>query len=149
MKYVNVITKNIGGTYESEGGKFGDWEEHKDITVEGLKISERKHGDFPVKHGVKLGDNYILVYVIYDTGDSFGRCYGEFTEIALFDVEDLDKAKELVRLVTEDAEKNSEYDYSESHGVIKFEERKIGTNEWKGYFERFVRCKYELVTVIQ
>lgn len=82
---------------------------------------------------IKLGKPYFLVYVLYDTGDSFGRDDGQIEYINLFESEDL--AEELVRKIEDDS-KNEAYNSIE-YTLDNGETREFYNGAWKGYFEWF------------
>ena len=114
----------------SEGKQFGDWEErHESRVTEAYQIAD--DADVPYRSEsfvVPDGSAYVyVVYMIYDTGDSFGRAYGKIDILhATISEAEADK---LAKQVTAD---------SDSY-TIKFKDdfgRDISINNaGAGYFE--------------
>lgn len=152
-KSLNVKTENTGSKEVTHGANYSNidfdytWEEDNSVEYKGLVLSERA-GDFPCPEGVKLGDKLILVFVTYRTGDSFGSSTGNTVEVALFNLEEIDKAKELVSLIQKDYEQNPEYSFEKKGNLIKYDGRKISTTTWKGYFEQLQSVDYQILEVV-
>ncbi len=98
---------------------------------------------FPGEAEVRRGDDIYVVYVAYNTGDSFGRSQGY--RVHLWAFSDRDRARSLVKLLEADAVANPDYDFD--HKPVEFEGVPISTNDWKGYFEQFIAADIETVTV--
>ena len=114
----------------SEGVQYGDWEErHESRVTEAYQIAD--DADVPYRSEsfvIPDGAEYVyVVYMIYDTGDSFGRAYGKIDILhATISEAEADK---LAKHVTKHSE---EY-------TIKFKDdfgREISINNaGAGYFE--------------
>jgi len=98
---------------------------------------------FPNEAEVEPGDDIHIVYVSYDTGDSFGRESGR--RVHLWAFSDRKRAHQLADALTNDARANPDYDFD--HKPFEFEGVPISTNEWKGYFEQFICADVETVLV--
>jgi hypothetical protein len=122
------------------------WSEDHDYTYGRATIVEKGYSDvtlFPGEAEVEVGDDIHVVYVSYDTGDSFGREYGCRTHLWAFS--DRRRAYRLVETVREDAEAEPDYDFD--HKPLMFDDVPISTNDWKGYFERFNHADVETICV--
>lgn len=144
----NLVYRDYGSRDVEQGDDEWDYEwtedhsydyEHAVIVTSGYcEVSL-----FPGEEEVKKGDDLHVVYVSYDSGDSFGREYGRRTHLWAF--KDKARAMRLADEIAKDARANPDYDFDNE--PMTFEGVPINTNEWKGYFEHFVRSDIETVTV--
>lgn len=125
-------------------------------TIHGIK-DVGKDGYYDLVVPFKLQDNadYYLVYVNYDTGDSFGYDRGKVCYVELFQSKDL--AKALVDVIYENAEKERSYlkprqkelplqiTYRHDDGS----EQTCYTGTWRGYFETMNYVEMEVVRTDQ
>jgi hypothetical protein len=87
---------------------------------------------------------YFLVYVNYDTGDSFGRDEGRIEFVDLFE------SNKLARILIEKLEEDAEIDSLKSTNRVYYkvdsgEKRECSTWAWKGYFEHVNEISFEVV----
>ena len=98
---------------------------------------------FPGEADAEIGGDIHMVYVSYDTGDSFGNEHGKHVHLWAFT--DRKRAYRLADALNEDGQANPDYDFDNKPFV--FEGVPISTNEWKGYFERFGGAEVETLVV--
>jgi len=113
-----------------------DWEERHAYFYGDAHIVDKGYTDvglFPGEREPGQNDTIYVVYVEYDTGDSFGREYGRREHLWAFT--DADRASRLCELIMNDAESYPDYDFD--HKPLMFEGVPTSTNTWKGYFEQF------------
>jgi hypothetical protein len=84
-----------------EGVEYGDWSEEWSCRVDGVSLSPNRPGkdieavDMSVP--VNVGDEVFVLYMVYDTGDSFGSAVGKLEVLYVFKDKELAKtAKETV-----------------------------------------------------
>jgi hypothetical protein len=119
------------GKYEYEWSKVHNYE-YVDASIVTNGYSEVSL--FPGEQSVKIGDRIHVVYVSYDTGDSFGR--ESDARVHLWAFSDPKRAERLAQCICTDAQANTEYDFDENDLV--FDGVDIATYTWKGYFETFI-----------
>ncbi len=144
----NLDYRDYGRRDEERGDGEWDysWSEDHDYHYNGAHIVEEGYSDvglFPGEHEPRLGDRIFVVYVSYDSGDSFGNERGR--RVHLWAFTDAERAARLCDLVTLDAETTPDYDYD--HKPLMFEGVPISVNEWKGYFEHFNHADYESLEI--
>lgn len=127
---------------ERESGSYGSWEEQHDSSI--TEVFEIKEGEtrpyrsetFKVPDGTT---KVFVVYMIYDTGDSFGRSYGEIDIVHC--TADETAAHNLAARITKNPN-----DY-----IIEFKDdfgRDISiSNTGAGYFERIQYVEVESFAV--
>lgn len=129
VQYREICTES----YHS-GEQYGDWRQSYDFGVEGVSLTSRGRYD-EEKLGclvdVKAGDVVYVLYMTYDTGDTFGRATGKGEVIWVFkDVQLAMKAKQ--RWIEENDKNDPEFS-------IEFEvdggETLTQSNPAAGYFE--------------
>jgi hypothetical protein len=114
--------------------------------------SDDKFPDIVVPFKLELDKNYYLVYVIYNTGDSFHHHSGYSCNfIELFS--DKNKAENLVKLIKQqnkdynDNQKNlGENAYSFSY-KDELDNNKIISCDWNGYFESIQSCEVQTMNL--
>ena len=114
--------------------QWGDWYESNTFTVRGVSVSTRDRWNeekFAVGFDVKPGEAVFVLYMIYSTGDTFGRAEGCGEVLWVF--KDPDTAREALRLWREENDKRDpEYSVKfkdETGRVIQL------SNPGAGYFE--------------
>lgn len=129
------------------GKRFGSWSESWGQTLDNLvtKAPSGQHPDIVSSLDIPPGSNALVVWVIYSTGDSFGRSEGGQTEVLGIFL-DMNSAVEL--------KKHIESTDSRESGVnpIKFttsdgQTFSIDYAPWAGYFESLDSVKIDVVTV--
>lgn len=83
-----------------------------------------------------------IVYVDYDTGDTFGHDSGQICILDAFT--DFKKADKLVKAISGDYKNDPEYS---STGYITVSGKEYYTGAWKGYFESMNYCSIETVMI--
>ena len=148
---------NFDIDYKDYGGRIVDrygtddydyeWTEYHSYSYHGASIVKSGgYSDvslFPGEAEVGIGDEIHIVYVSYNSGDSFGREYDR--RVHLWAFSDRKRAYQLAEAITIDAETNPDYDFD--HKPLIFEDVPISTNEWKGHFEWFNRAEVETLVV--
>jgi hypothetical protein len=123
------------------------WREDHHYSYNGAVIVvDSTYGDielFPREEEVGAGDEIHVVYVEYDTGDSFGISRGNRSHLWAF--ADKTRAQALVDAIQADHATNPDYDFD--NGPMKFDGVPINCNEWKGYFEHLRRVAIETIVV--
>ncbi len=76
-----VKTSDIVTSSYREDKPYGDWYSYHDFSIEGVYTrvgAEYTYGveEINVQFDAKEGDLVYVLYMIYDTGDSFGRAHG-------------------------------------------------------------------------
>lgn len=102
------------------------------------------HSTFEVED-VNAGDTVHIVYVEYDTGDTFGRDSGQVIILDVF--RDFTKAQDLVNRIYGDSKSNREFSFDNDGNYIEVNGKSYYTGTWKGYFESFTSCNIETVMV--
>lgn len=123
-----------------------DWSEDHYYEYHNVSIVKDGYSDlslFPGESEVEAGDEVYVVYVSYNTGDSFGREDGCRTHLWAFS--DRKRAYRLAEELAKDADAKPDYDFD--HKPLEFEGVPISTNEWKGYFETFICADVEHLIV--
>jgi hypothetical protein len=132
-------------SYRSEE-MYGDWREEYDFNVTGVSLTSRdRWGE--EKLGclvdVKAGEPVFVLYITYDTGDSFGRARGVGEIIWVFKDATL-AMKAKVKYEEENSKSNPEF-------TITFEvdggETLSQSNPAAGYFENFGYASVETFLV--
>lgn len=146
--YFEIEVKDYGHREENRGsgGDYDyDWSEYHDYHYRGIRATENSYdvGLFPGENGPRRGDDVFVVYVEYDSGDSFGNERGVRTHLWAFT--NKDRARKLCAMILRDADERPKYDFDD--GKITFEGVSINANEWKGYFERFCNCDIETLVL--
>lgn len=134
------VNQGPGGDYDY------DWHEWHDYSYHGITVVKDGYNDvslFPDEVEPQFGDDVYVVYVSYDTGDSFGHEDGVREHLWAFT--DKDRANRFCSAITNDAEKNPDYNYKGN--PFNFEGVPVNTNTWKGYFEHFRDCDFETLTL--
>lgn len=119
----------------------------------GSKITEceDKSPDIVVPFKLELEKNYYLVYVIYNTGDSFHHHSGYGCNfIELFT--DKTKADNLAQLIRQqNKDYNSRKDLGESAYSLSYTDelgnKKIVSCDWNGYFESIQTCDIQTLNL--
>lgn len=127
-----------------------------DVHIKGVEfVGEDEYWDLVVPFAPKSGEEYFLVYVNYDTGDSFSHHAGHVMYLDLFKSAAL--ADELAKKIKEDTSRP--YDFSSPKKgqnsrpntvQYKWDDGQTVdcyTATWKGYFETFNHVAVESVSV--
>lgn len=148
MKF-NIDYRDYGRRDEerySEDAYDYSWSEDHSYDYNSMTIVTDGYSDvalFPGEAEPKRGDTVHLVYVSYDSGDSFGREYGRHVQLWVFT--NYERARALCDFIELDAKTAPDYDFD--HKPQEFEGVPIATNEWKGYFEHFNCADTESVMI--
>lgn len=122
-------------------------EEHEILGIE--KVDKKGYRDLTVAFKVEKDRPYYLVYVLYDTGDSFGRDENRIEFVDLY--QSKENAEALKKLIEEnhaECHDNDEYSFEKRHSLkYKNEEGNEVTfsKSWEGYFENFNGCHVQEV----
>lgn len=113
--------------------QYGPWSIHNDIEIYGIKLSD-EYFDISVPFEVNKGDIVHLVYVSYETGDSFGHESGRHEYIAAYKTKE--EAEKVVNLLINDFY----YTKERNKGYLELPLGNGGTftystSTYKGYFE--------------
>jgi hypothetical protein len=119
----------------------GDWDNddtYQYHSIDGFIVVEDGYYDFQCAiEDIDWERTYHLVYVNYDTGDSFGRYGGKVSFVDLFESREL--AFALAEAIEENAKaygNRSNWDYKPlKYKVDDGTERECHTSSWLGYFE--------------
>lgn len=125
---------------EDEWDRPDTW---RSTTYHGFRVvSDNAYFDDAVDFNPKAGSYYTLVYVKYDTGDSFGRDYGRHEVVGVFDRDE--DADRVVKAIQEDIQRHQaryyegkEPEYSLDVTLSNGKTLTIHTGTWKGHFENF------------
>ena len=141
VQYSEVCTHS-----EREDVEWGSWSEDWDFSVRSVSTSSRDRYNeekFTLDIDVKAGDHVFVLYMVYSTGDTFGRASGKGEVLWVF--KDADTAREALRLWKEENDKRDP-EYS-----VKFEDdtgRVIQlSNPGSGYFENVSYIELETFLV--
>ena len=138
MKITVNVDKRMTRSYEETDSdglplRFGDWETYYDSRVTGVFAREpTAWNDVGTEVPDRTKEVYV-VYVIYSTGSTFGRSYGEISVPAVFLTED--EARNCVSRIS-----NNEFKSEESitrYGL-----------EWNGWFESLEIVDYQKFEII-
>jgi hypothetical protein len=138
--------KDYGERYEGRGDDA--WNEWHDYVYHGITVVKDGYSHaslFPGEVEPQIGDEVYVVYVSYDTGDSFGSEEGVREHLWVFT--NKKRANRFCSAITNDAKNNPDYDFKGK--PLKFEGVPVNTNSWKGYFEHFRTCNFETLTLFQ
>ena len=126
---------------------YGDWSASYtnsiDTKVTRVKDPEKEYPDVTTPFEVKAGENALVVWVEWSSGDSFGHGTNSCVEvIGMF--KDLDSAVNLKKQISEHSDgKVASYKFTTPDGQI-FES---GFASWHGYFETLESVNIDTVTV--
>ena len=141
MVNVRIIDETYGGV--SREATEDEWDRddtYTDHNIQGFRaVKEKDYYDLSVGFDVKKYKHYYLVYVIYDTGDSFGRDDGQIEFVGLY--QDRSVAEENKRRI----DKNEKVDSFSVKLVTEDDEEFDCHTPWKGYFECFHGASIEEV----
>lgn len=141
MRGETMITKitivddvHTGTTREpdDDGWDRGNSVEYHNIT--GFYVSEENMSfDLSIPFTPKKDTPYYLVYIDYNTGDSFGHDEGLVRFVELFQSEE--KAEELERKIDKDYRENKEKFTTIEYLLDDGKEARFYTGDYKGYFD--------------
>ena len=115
-----------------------------DHDIQGFSITDEKgYWDFVMENDPK-GKTLHLVYVLYDTGDSFHNEANVICLIGLY--EDESDAVTVMDALELDYKKNESFNPIKVKLPKKGVEETIGTSTWKGFFERLNSVNIKPVT---
>lgn len=125
---------------------YGHWEESWTNTLGSVAEKEPTYPDVVSTHNVELGENALVVWVEWDSGDSFGRGYRKYAEIiGMF--RDMKSARSLadqIKAWRPNEKKNSNaYEFRTPDGQVF----QSGFAPWAGYFESLAGVHIDAVTV--
>lgn len=140
MSRVRVEYDSYGYRVEEPSEDYQNGEEYSyrghtsaSISVRGIQEVEnsRDYCDLTTKFTIEPGRDYYLLYVVFETGDSFGTDGGNVEWIALY--EDRDLAEEQVVNIRKNDENKDSYSVKlKLHDDVEIDYYA----PWKGYFER-------------
>lgn len=134
-------TRYSNDAYDYSWRKDHNYQYGSAVIVDGKDYSEIAL--FPGEAEVEIGDDIHVVYVSYNTGDSFGQAYGCREHLWAFS--DKRAAYQLAERLEKDAADKPDYDFDNK--PLTFKDVPISTNTWKGYFEHFNEADVVTVTV--
>jgi hypothetical protein len=132
------ILNDIQNDYEDSGEEYGDWSAKITHNITGaIKVEEKEYFDLEVNDDF-LNKEVYLLYILYETGDSFGASSGNIEYLDVF--KNYDKALEVKKIIEYDYKRSPIYSFQpEGTGLFYRKENgnvaKIPTNIYKGYFE--------------
>ena len=137
--YIQILDKTYTETTRV-GVSDDKWDRddtRTDHNIIGFKIvDENNYFDFEVKFNIDTNKEYYLLYVIYGTGDSFGRDDGQIEFVGFY--ENVNIAEENLKRI-EEHYKKVKYDrkYDNYDLILLNEENKEYKIRppWLGYFE--------------
>ena len=91
---------------EREPVEYGSWREEYSFSVKGVSMSSRDRWNeekFGVRFDVAAGEPVFVLYMTYDSGDSFGRAYGKGEVLWVF--KDADTARNALKVWKEENDK--------------------------------------------
>ena len=125
---------------EREPVEYGSWREEYDFRVKSVSLSSRdswSEEKFGVRFDVKAGEPVFVLYMTYDTGDSFGRAYGKGEVLWVF--KDAQVATEAMKRWKEENDKRDpdfSVDFLDEEGEwVKMSNPAAGYFENVGYIE--------------
>ncbi len=164
VSYVKVDYDSYVDTFE-ELGQERDCTA-KTTTINGIKdVGKDGYYDLTVPFKLEQDVEYYLVYINYDTGDSFGWDRGQICYIELFKSREL--AKKLTDAIYENAMSDRIVREARFHTFKKGEKRPEAaptqleyerddgsktvcyTGTWRGYFDRFTYVEAQVVETEQ
>lgn len=101
-------------------------------------------GDFDIE-GIEPGNILHIVYVSYDTGDTFGHDSGQICILDAFT--DFKKAERLAKAVSGDYKNEPGFSFERKGNNLIVDGEEYYTGTWKGYFESMNYCSIETVMV--
>jgi hypothetical protein len=129
VQYNEVCTHS-----ESEPVEYGSWSESYDFSVEGVSLTSRdryREEKLGCLVDVQAGDPVFVLYMTYDTGDTFGRAEGKGEVIWVFKDSAL-AMKAKAQWETENNKRDPEFSIEfEADGGIMVKQ----SNPAAGYFE--------------
>lgn len=143
MKVVKVYSNKQCTQSHRQGGSYGEWSatynfkvegavlgDHNKIKHSGFDWSSDNHEVFPVPDETEVGDDIYAVYIVYNSGDSFGRSTGN-GEVVFATVNPVD-ARTVANAIEKD---NNKREYTIS--VVLADGSSVTINNpAAGYFER-------------
>lgn len=128
---MKLVVNNFQNINESvrPGREYDFWTVKKLNYIASISKSDSKYFDLITEYDLNKDESYYLVYVTYETGDSFGSSKGNIEYIHLFKDENL--AFDLCRKIQNEEKEFTRIDFINDAGD------KIHThnNLWSGYFE--------------
>lgn len=122
-----------------------------DYEINGIKIvTDRDFRDFITSIDVKQDVEYLLLYAIYSTGDSFSRAEcGMIEFIDLFTVDQINLVKDNIQRIKDHNKTQSKdfYDDTMLWLVTPDEQEYKIYVPWKGFFENLEEVDYKRVKV--
>ncbi len=141
MNFVQVVThETCTQKYSSE--PYGDWYSNCDTTVLGLKPSKQyDYNSIPVDFDLVPDMPLYLVYVVYSTGDSFGRSDGRTDFV---DVLDNSVDADFLVKVINDRSLTRNNSYSVTITYPSNGRKFLLSPSWEGYFETIESVNVEI-----
>lgn len=125
---------------EREPVEYGSWREEYDFRVKSVSLTSRDSWNeekFGVRFEVTAGEPVFVLYMTYDTGDSFGRAYGKGEVIWVF--KDANVATEAMKRWKDENDKRDpdfSVDFLDEAGEwVKMSNPAAGYFENMGYLE--------------
>jgi hypothetical protein len=137
MNFIQILD-NDQEEHERGEGDFASWSRSTAHSIQGFReAKEGEYHDLVVSFKPEKNRNYFLLYVLYGSGDSFGRSTGNIVFVGLYEDEAL--AEENAKRIADHAEAYKKGKAEDEFSVTLKEddaaESKMSTS-WNGYFER-------------
>lgn len=148
----DVVDNEFEQQYNWPVDPDNEWARPDTITTHDIKgIVRTPNGELISELNLKEGDKAYLVYVLYSTGNSFGRDYSKYlSPIHLFD--SVEKAAECIKDILEHYSQNDENGPNSINYNCPFtgnDGRAVSVcASWIGYFEEIVDVDYKEVEVV-
>lgn len=130
---------------ERSNEAYGSWEESWTNSLGSVAKKNPQVADVVSIHDIQPGQNALVVWVEWDSGDSFGRGYRKYTEIiGLF--KDLTSARSLVDQIHNwkpGGKKYKAYEFRTPDGQVF----RSGFAPWSGYFDSLSDVRVDTVAV--
>lgn len=127
-----VTEEEICTSRYHSGEQFGDWEEHYSYDVVSARVANDDAGNSYGEEGYMIPDGSTevhVIYMIYDTGDSFGSAYGRGAILGAFG------NREVAEKALEEIEKQAKLDKYSIEVEDDFKRKIKLSNPGAGYFE--------------
>lgn len=133
-----------------DGEHDGDWSATSTHRITGVAEKDPKYPDVLSPYDIKTGENALVVWVIWDSGDSFGWNSQAYSEcVGIF--KDYNTAKELANYIQLHYDDHSYYlnlkNYDFDITTSDEQNFKIKLPPWIGYFERLSTVEIDTVII--
>jgi hypothetical protein len=139
--YIVDITQHCTFS-EHSSERFGDWSEHWENYFGNIRrATTNQFGAVFSPIDFKQGDDVFVLWLEWDSGDSFGWATNQYVDtVAIFDNEkDAYALENLIRKDAKEGFKGTPLKYNSHDG----QELSIYTSSWTGYFDRLSNVHVE------